>query len=101
MRIARIAMPGALYGASAVAKTFGDVKRSGENPGVFDEVCDTSITSEAGNIKFARVGGFSEFMEKKLNDVNRVNLLYQIKKAIRPVISNCEIYAIWEKRLGG
>ena len=58
MRIARIARPGALYGASDAARTFEGVNRSLENQSVSDEVVGTNVNSEKENLKFGHVKVF-------------------------------------------
>ena len=45
MWIARIARPGALYGASVASRTYGDVDRSLENPIDFEEVVDANVAN--------------------------------------------------------
>ena len=99
MRISRIGRPRNLYDASVAAKASDVAGRAIANPIDSERVIRANFTYAMANIKFGRIPGFSEFLENKTKDANRVNLLNRIKrKAKRNLTPKCGIYFIWEMR---
>ena len=84
MRIARIARPGAAYGASVTAQTFAYGGRVLGNPISFGEAIGTNVTSAKGNLKFSHENGSAVFLENKSKDSDKVNLLNKNKKKAVP-----------------
>ena len=81
IRIARIARPDALYGASVSAQAFGSVGESVINPNDFDAISVVNLTKDIRNITHNRIPCFDEFMMKFTNSVNRAYLINQIKRS--------------------
>lgn len=80
MRIAPIAMPGSLYGASVSARTFEDVYRAIGNPIDFEEAISAGNTDGKGHRMFGRIPGFAEFLASHAKDPNKVNLIKKWKE---------------------
>ena len=97
IRTSRIARRGALYDASSSALKCGEIEQVITNPIGFEEIVDVGIAKAAGDSKFAHVEGYGEFLAKKSEDANRVNLLKKIKMWLRrKLISKCEIIVLSE-----
>ena len=79
MRIARIARPEALYGASVLAQTFEAADEAILNPIDFDGIADLDLAKATGGIKNNHIRRCDEFMGKYSMGSNRVNLREKIK----------------------
>ena len=78
MRIARIAMADALFGASVSARTFEAVGKVVLNPIDRGEVIDANIAKAVGGIKFHRVKGNVAFSAVKSKGGDVVHFIKKI-----------------------
>ena len=81
MQIARIARPGALYGASVSARTFEEAGHAVLNMGGFKEIVDVNSTKATDNIQHPHINRLSEFLAKMSKYANVVNLHKSIIRA--------------------
>ena len=72
MRISRISMPVALYGASIPARTFEMGDQAILNPIDFDGVV-VNISHATENLESPHMEGADEFLAKRPNDLDGVN----------------------------
>ena len=78
MRIASIARPGALYGASVSAQTSEAIG----NPSDFEEISDANMASAASAVDYPHMsgcGGYGRKFKKRRREANRANLLKGVK----------------------
>ena len=81
MRIARIAMPGALCGESASAQNSGTFGETVINPIDFEEITDVNIDKVLGADSYSHMPGFAGSDRKSPKDLNRDNLLKKYMSA--------------------
>ena len=77
MRIARIARPGALYGALASAQTFETIEETTIHPIDFESISDVNMARATSAWNYPHMPGFEEYGRKFKNgqrDASRVNL---------------------------
>ena len=73
-RIARIAMPDALYDASVSARTFAAQEQVILNPIAIGDVVDANIPKSTENLKYAQARGYDGFLAKRSKDSHKVNM---------------------------
>ena len=79
MRVSRISRPGALYGASASAKTFETIDEEFANPIDFEEVSDVNIPNVIHTESYLHMPGFVGPNRKFPKDSNLVNSVKKYK----------------------
>ena len=83
MWLARIARPGAIYDAPAAARNFANFKPENGDGGISFEgnEKENAYTDNPKPGDFEHIPGFKNFVEKKSENANKVNLFKQRKKA--------------------
>ena len=84
MWLARIARPGAIYDASAAAQNFANFKPEiDDEENSFEEnEKENAYTDNPKPSDFDHIPGFKNFMEKKSENVNKVNLFKQRRRQV-------------------
>ena len=104
MRIARIARPGSLYGASASAQTFEAIQESVVSPSNFNEIADVNLARAANARNYPHIPGFEEYGRKSEKGEERRIVRFFLRGAgrvgNRKPISKFKIWCNCRKRLG-